>query len=143
MLDLTKLDWLFDAAKIKDQKRYASRAVEMVLLDQPSEIDRLTRPYLERCKELGISLPLAVMPVCADYEEYIEQYKIFLKACMGLCATYGISSIVIPPLQADWMINQDFYDEIVIGAQDNKLQILLTNQVRNYNGHYILSLNFE
>ena len=137
VLDLTRLDWLFDTAKIKERRRYASGSVEMVLLDQPSEIDRLTRPYLERCKELEISLPLAIMPVCTDYEECLEQYKIFLKSCMGLCATYGISSIVIPPLQADWTINQPFYDEIVTGAQDNKLQILLTNQVRNYNGHYI------
>lgn len=137
VLDLTRLDWLFDSAKIKEQRRYANGSVEMVLLDQPSEIDRLTRPYLERCKELGISLPLAVMPVCADYEEYLEQYEIFLKSCMGLCAAYGISSIMIPPLQADWTINRTFYDEIVTGAQDNKLQILLTNQVRNCNGHYI------
>ncbi len=137
VLDLTRLDWLFDSAKIKEQRRYANGSVEMVLLDQPSEIDRLTRPYLERCKELGISLPLAVMPVCADYEEYLEQYEIFLKSCMGLCAAYGISSIMIPPMQADWTINRTFYDEIVIGAQDNKLQILLTNQVRNCNGHYI------
>ena len=137
VLDLTRLDWLFDSAKIKEQRRYANGSVEMVLLDQPSEIDRLTRPYLERCKELGISLLLAVMPVCADYEEYLEQYEIFLKSCMGLCAAYGISSIMIPPLQADWTINRTFYDEIVTGAQDNKLQILLTNQVRNCNGHYI------
>ncbi len=137
VLDLTRLDWLFDSAKIKEQRRHANGSVEMVLLDQPSEIDRLTRPYLERCKELGISLPLAVMPVCADYEEHLEQYEIFLKSCMGLCAAYGISSIMIPPLQADWTINRTFYDEIVTSAQDNKLQILLTNQVRNYNGHYI------
>ena len=65
VLDLTRLDWLFDTAKIKERRRYASGSVEMVLLDQPSEIDRLTRPYLERCKELEISLPLAIMPVCA------------------------------------------------------------------------------
>ena len=137
VLDLTRLDWLFDTAKIKERRRYASGSVEMVLLDQPSEIDRLTHPYLERCKELEISLPLAIMPVCTDYEECLEQYKIFLKSCMGLCATYGISSIVIPPLQADWTINRAFYDEIVAREQEKKLHILLTNQVRNYNGHYI------
>lgn len=135
--DLSCLDWLFDTSKIEEKKRYAGKTEEKILLDQPLEIKRLIRPYLERCKASGVSLPLAIMPTCADYEEDLERYEAFLKPCIDLCEEYGISAIVIPPLQADWTINRAFYDEIVAREQGKKLHILLTNQVRNYNGHYI------
>ena len=137
VLDLSCLDWLFDTAKIKEKKQYGSKSVEEILLEQPLKIEGFINPYLEKCKELGVSVPLVIMPVCADPAEHLERYEMFLKACINSCEAYGISSVVVPPLQESWTINQVFYSGLFEKVPKKNVQILLTNRVQNHNGHYV------
>lgn len=135
-LDLSCFDWLFDTSKIQEKKLYASQMVEWILVENPEKIEDFVTSYLKSCKTMGISLPIAIMPSCAEPQIHLRHYEFFLDSCIKICSKFGIDSIVVPPLPSSWKDNEAFYSGLNKRAQSTKIQILLMNISRNYNGHY-------
>lgn len=114
-----------------------------LILDKPDLIRMAMDNYIKVVKAANINMNIAIAPYlpcsmrCNDLSEKIKQMTI---ACIKCAIEQFCKYIIVVPIVSEnhlWKDNIEFYMELLECIKDSSLTILLENQCKNVNGHYV------
>ncbi len=121
----------------------ADAGFKRILLDL--SLDNIT-PFLEQCRKKGVQIPVAYAPWLSGNEKDADLKESFIflaEESIRVCRIAGGRYLVVCPLAEGiekpdlWERNRKFYLSLVPVAREHGVQLLLTNQCRDYNGHLL------
>lgn len=116
------------------------------ILSNPSAIENEIISYMELLKMNGLSTSVAHAPglLLKKHKMYLlDRLSELVKAYIRLCGKYNCKYIVIPQLSVKdetgsmWELNKAYYMQFISLAKEQNVMILLSNQVKNINGHIV------
>ena len=101
--------------------------------------------YVEEAARQGIKFKIALSP---HFENMCRTPNVkkkldgLLVECINFAAEFGCEDIIVQPLDGEQReecesVNRDFYLSLTDCAKSAGITVLLTNRLRNLNGHYI------
>ena len=96
-----------------------------------------------------LSMPLAYAPYLLPETKRTDgndMLRELARQSLQLCLQHDVRYLVVRPLTAGiareqlWPVNRAFYLELAAVARENRVQLLLENQVRSVNGHLVRGL---
>ncbi len=119
-------------------------------MDHPEKLDAALRPFGERCKALGLKMPLGVGPdlgVPSGMEEAREDLResvaSLAEECIRVAASFGSRYFLAPPLgvgigdEDAWAANRAYYLRLAACAKQHDVMLLLENRCRIISGHFV------
>lgn len=119
------------------------------ILANPSAIENEIIPYMELLKRNGLSTSVAHAPgllLKKHKMHLLDRLSELVKAYIRLCGKYSCKYIIIPQLSVKdeddsmWELNKAYYLQFISLAKEQNVMILLSNQVKNINGHIVRGL---
>ncbi len=100
---------------------------------------------VEEATRRGIHFKIAVGPHFEKKHRIQNAEKLtdaLVKECIRYAGEYGCKFIVIPPLENDsrekcLSVNREFYLSLAGVAKKTRITVLLKNDLKNHNGHYV------
>ncbi|MCM1217940.1 MAG: TIM barrel protein [Lachnospiraceae bacterium] len=133
----------------KSGRKTARMKQTALLAEHPEELQDSIAPVLEQCKKEELQCPVAMAPYLergtkrADLNVLLERLA---AESIRTCGQAGCQYIIIPPLSAGiaegalWEQNRAYYLRLAETAKQCRVQILLENQCRDFNGHLLRGL---
>jgi sugar phosphate isomerase/epimerase len=113
--------------------------------ESQKDFSNICRTVISKCKEANINIEAIRTPYIESnskedsYDFHLSIAKETIRLCNEAECKYVIISpiVTLGPSLNQWEVNRQYYSELVKLARENNVTILLENQYRNYNGHYI------
>lgn len=119
-------------------------------MDHPEKLEAALRPFGERCKALGLKMPLAVGPDLGipsgrdeEKEDLREPIARLAEECIRVAASFGSRYLLTPPLgvgigdEDAWAANRAYYLRLAACAKQYDVMLLLENRCRMISGHFV------
>ncbi len=145
VLDMILLCLPWEMENLGKRRARTAEAKQMAhIAEYPEELSDSMNPILEPCRKDKLSFPIAIAPYLnwdtkrADLHDLVKQLT---QESIRICAQVGCRHLIVRSLFAGmekgglWEKNRAYYRELAEIARQYQVQILLTNQCRNVNGH--------
>lgn len=119
-------------------------------MDHPEKLEPAIRPFGERCKALGLKMPMALGPDLGfpsgrdeEREDLCIPVTRLAEECVRVAASLGSRFLLVPPLvvgigEADVLsANQAYYYRLAEYARRYGMTLLLGSRYRDINGHLV------
>ena len=137
--------WVKRQRKAKEKELYRGWFME-----HPEKLEAALRPFVDRCKALGLKMPLAIGPDLGgpsgrdeENDDLRAPVARLAEECIRIAAALGSRQILILPLTIGigaediQSANQAYYLQLAECAKTHNVTILLGSQCRNINGHIV------
>lgn len=134
---------------ISDDGRGNVTKPEMCIRNE-DDIDICLEELFTKCREAGINFDIAMAPhmyygdnesiIFADVNRLTERLARYsVKKCIEKCIAYIVVRPIVEGIESQeiWKYNRDFYLKLGELVRGCNLKILMTNEFRCINGHYI------
>lgn len=96
--------------------------------------------FFEKAKVSGLDISLVKAPVLLydpKHKEKKDDIPMLAKESIKLCKMYGVTKLIVPPLEEGPGENKKFYAELLPIAKENQVTVLIENSCKNINGHFV------
>lgn len=135
--------WVKRQRKAKEKELYRGWFME-----HPEKLEAALRPFVDRCKALGLKMPLAIGPDLGgpsgrdeENDDLRAPVARLAEECIRIAAASGCRSIIVPPLVVGIggedirPVNQAYYLRLAECARKHGMTLLLGSQCKVISGH--------
>ena len=108
--------------------------------EEPMRLVECASPILECAVKNGLKVSLAKAPSLSKDSkriDLIETIRVLAKESIKLCGKYGIEKLIVPPICIGDGDDKEFYLSLLPITREHHVKILLENQCKNINGHFV------